>query len=101
MTPTPTKAGLVERLRDADQNSQQRIMGSRIFCEAADLIESQAAEIARLREALRGCYAATNARAVRGRDHVPSMREEQKAMLEALKALAAAGLEIKETPDGE
>lgn len=44
----------------------------------------------RLVGALRGLYSAVNTRAVRGRDHVPSMREEQKAMLEALKALSAA-----------
>lgn len=37
--------------------------------------------------ALRGLYGAVNARSVRGRDHVPSMRDEQKAMLEALKVL--------------
>lgn len=36
---------LVERLRSADMNSQQRVLGSRIFGEAAD-------EITRLRAAL-------------------------------------------------
>lgn len=41
---------LVERLRDAHANSQQRIYGSDIFAEAAD-------EIARLRNALTGAHA--------------------------------------------
>lgn len=40
---------LVEHLRDADANSQQRIWGSRIFGEAADRIEAQEREIAELR----------------------------------------------------
>lgn len=40
---------LVERLRDADANSQQRILGSRIFGEAADEIERLTRELAKLR----------------------------------------------------
>ncbi|QRY69220.1 hypothetical protein JVX98_13445 [Ensifer sp. PDNC004] len=38
---------LVERLRHADANSQQRILGSRIFREAADRIEHLEAENAK------------------------------------------------------
>jgi hypothetical protein len=45
-------------------------------------------EVARLREALERLLAATNLRALRGRDHVPSMREEQDA-----RSLARAALE--------
>lgn len=40
---------LVERLRHADTHSQQRFLGSRIFGEAADRIESLEREIATLR----------------------------------------------------
>lgn len=40
---------LVKRLRDADQHSQQRILGSRIFGEAADRITALEAENERLR----------------------------------------------------
>lgn len=39
---------LVERLRDADANSQQRVWGSRIFGEAADRIEALERENAEL-----------------------------------------------------
>ena len=48
---------LIERLRDADINSQQRVLGSRIFGEAADRIEAAEAREARLSEALRGATA--------------------------------------------
>ena len=37
---------VVERLRDADRNSVQRMNGSRIFGEAADTIERLRAELA-------------------------------------------------------
>lgn len=40
---------LVERARDADRHSVQRMNGSRIFGELADRIEAQAAEIRSLR----------------------------------------------------
>lgn len=43
---------LVERLLQADRNSVQRMNGSRIFYEAAARIQSDAAEIARLRAGL-------------------------------------------------
>lgn len=42
MTAPLDTAGLVERLRHADQHSPQRVFGSRIFGEAADAIEAQA-----------------------------------------------------------
>jgi hypothetical protein len=41
---------LVERARDADRNSVQRMNGSRIFGELADRIERQKADIRSLRE---------------------------------------------------
>jgi len=40
---------LVERLREADTNSQQRVLGSRIFGEAADRIEALEREVKELR----------------------------------------------------
>lgn len=46
-------ADLVERLRDADANSQQRVLGSRIFGEAADRIEALETRLAETMEALR------------------------------------------------
>jgi len=42
--------GIVERLRAADENSQQRIMGSRIFGEAADEIERLTAALKKANE---------------------------------------------------
>lgn len=42
---------LVERLRQADQNSQQRIAGSRIFRDAADEIERLTAALKDLLDA--------------------------------------------------
>lgn len=56
-------------------------------------ILAMAEERERMREALSNLYAAVNARAVRGRDHVPSMRDEQRATVEALKVLRALGEE--------
>lgn len=44
---------LVERLRDADRNSVQRMNGSRIFGEAADRIEALTAQLAEARESER------------------------------------------------
>lgn len=58
---------------------------------AVPAILAMAEENRRMREALSGLYAAFNARAVRGRDHVPSMRDEQKATMEALKILRDLG----------
>lgn len=43
---------LVKRLLDADWNSQQRFLGSRIFGEAADRISQQDAELERVRREL-------------------------------------------------
>lgn len=43
---------LIERLRHADIHSQQRVLGSRIFGEAADRIESLEREVEKLRKAL-------------------------------------------------
>ena len=43
---------LVERLKHAHQHSQQRVLGSHIFGEAAARIEALEAENARLRKAL-------------------------------------------------
>jgi hypothetical protein len=45
-----TRDDLVSRLRYAHANSQQRILGSNIFEEAACALEANDAEIARLRE---------------------------------------------------
>jgi hypothetical protein len=42
-------ADLVERLRHADTHSQQRVMGSRIFGEAADLIAALERQLAEAR----------------------------------------------------
>lgn len=44
---------LIERLRHADTHSQQRVLGSRIFGEAADRIEALERKNAAMREALR------------------------------------------------
>lgn len=44
---------LIERLRHADVHSQQRVFGSRIFGEAADLITSLERDAARYQEARR------------------------------------------------
>lgn len=49
---TPDTPTLVERLRDADRNSQQRVLGSRIFCEAANRIEYLEARAEKLAGAL-------------------------------------------------
>jgi hypothetical protein len=43
---------LIERLRFADINSQQRVLGSRIFCEAADRLEALEREKEELRKEL-------------------------------------------------
>ena len=43
-------AGLVSELRHADQHSQQRVWGSRIFGEAADALDAMARELAEARE---------------------------------------------------
>ena len=49
---THTPDEICERLREADRNSVQRCLGSRIFAEAADLIQQQQATIERLSAAL-------------------------------------------------
>ena len=51
---------LVERLRDADRNSVQRMNGSRIFDEAADRIEALTAR-AEARESERAAMTEVNA----------------------------------------
>jgi hypothetical protein len=48
----PTPDEICERLREADRNSVQRCLGSRIFAEAAALIQQQQATIERLSAAL-------------------------------------------------
>lgn len=58
---------------------------------AVPAILAMAEENARMERALGGLHAAVNARAVRGRDHVPSMRDEQEAMVEAMRVLRALG----------
>lgn len=52
MTAPLDTAGLVERLRHADQHSPQRVFGSRIFGEAADAIEALSRDLAEARAAL-------------------------------------------------
>lgn len=48
---------LIERLRNADTNSQQRVLGSRIFGEAADLLEALEREKEELRKERDRCHA--------------------------------------------
>jgi len=50
---------LIERLRHADAHSQQRVLGSRIFSEAADEIERLRAGIKRLSDEEELCAGAT------------------------------------------
>lgn len=49
MTAPLDTAGLVERLRHADQHSPQRVFGSRIFGDAADAIEALSRDLAKAR----------------------------------------------------
>lgn len=72
---------LVKRLRDADENSQQRVLGSRIFCEAAARIEELEAENARLRDCLTGIEEYWNGGNESAVDAAEEMRDRARAAL--------------------
>jgi hypothetical protein len=94
---------LVRRLREANANSTQRILGSDIFEAAADLIEQQAASLARFSDNMRQNYDAFTAmrndiNEIVGNmvsqestlQYGPEMEHECEAVVEAVRASIAA-----------
>lgn len=80
---------VVERLRHADVHSQQRVLGSRIFGEAADLIEAQRADLAEQKQAHGDCIK-RNIALCADITRLSAGLEEARKALEAVSRIAVA-----------
>ena len=84
---------LIERLRDADRHSQQRVLGSRIFGEAADRIAALEAENERLREALEQFLSLIEYQYCGSREAMNALQEADNSARDALEPMSKENAE--------